>query len=315
MVGYILRRLLQSIVILLGLTLVTFILLHAIPGGQARGILGPRATPLQLHNFEHENGLDRPILSQYFTYLNHLIHGNLGYSYKLNQTVDAVLEQDLPKSLALLGPPTVASVLIAMGLGLRQAQRANSLEDHAITGVGYVLYAMPDFWLALVLVDIFAIRLGWLPPIAPESTSWKAAFTDADAMILPWVTLTLVAIAGFSRYMRASSLDALAQDYIRTARAKGASMSRTVRRHVIRNASLPMITLVGLTLPGLLAGAFYEEVVFNYPGIGLATVNAAEVKDYPIMLGTTIVLGALTILGNLVADVAYAYADPRVRIL
>jgi peptide/nickel transport system permease protein len=114
--------------------------------------------------------------------------------------------------------------------------------------------------------------------------------------------------------MRASALDALSQDYIKTARAKGASTARTLRRHVIRNSSLPMITLIGLTLPGLLSGAFYEEVVFNYPGIGLATVNAAEVKDYPIMLGTTIVLGALTILGNLVADIAYAYADPRVRI-
>jgi peptide/nickel transport system permease protein len=314
LVGYIARRLLQTVVILLGLTLVTFILLHAIPGGQARGILGPKATPVQLQAFVHQNGLDRPIFSQYVTYLNHLIHGNLGYSYKLNQTVDSVMKEDLPKSAALVGPPAVASVLIAMWLGLIQARRENSLLDHGITGAAYVLYAMPDFWLALVLIDLFAIRVGWFPPVAPQNPTWTAAFTDARAMVLPWVTLTLVAIAGYSRYMRSSALDALGQDYIRTARSKGASMSRTVRLHVIRNASLPMITLVGLTLPDLLAGALIEEVVFNYPGIGLAAVNAALVKDYPIMLGTTIIYGAATILGNLVADIAYAVADPRVRI-
>jgi peptide/nickel transport system permease protein len=204
--------------------------------------------------------------------------------------------------------------VIAVFLGMRQALRPNTIEDHSVTGVGYVLYAMPDFWLALVLIDLFAIRLGWFPPVGPQSTSWTGAFTDAKAMILPWSVLLLVSVAGYSRYMRASGLDALSQSYIRTARAKGASMSRVVRRHVIRNACLPMITLIGLTLPGILSGAFIVEDVFNYPGIGLATVNAASVKDYPIMLGTTIVFGALTILGNLIADIAYAYADPRVRI-
>ena len=173
---------------------------------------------------------------------------------------------------------------------------------------------MPNFWLAFILIDIFAIRLFWLPPVAPSSPTWTAAFTDAKAMILPWATITLVSIAIFSRYMRSSALDALSQDYIRTARAKGAQRGRVLRRHVIRNASIPIITLVGLSVPGLLGGAILEEVVFNYPGIGLATYNAALDKDYPILIGTTIVFGALTIAGNLIADIAYAYADPRVRV-
>jgi peptide/nickel transport system permease protein len=314
MVGYIVRRALQSVVILFLLTLVTFALLHAIPGGQVRGILGPRATRQQINAFSRENGLDRPLIDQFFTYLNHLLHGNLGYSYKLNQTVNSVFRQDLPKSLALVGPPTVASLVIGVPLGIYQSQRRDTLDDHAITGIGYVLYAMPDFWLAFILIDAFALHLYWFPPIAPESTSWTAAFTDWKAMVLPWVTLTLVSIAIFSRYMRSSALDALDQDYIRTARAKGASRGMVLRRHVVRNASIPIITLIGLSIPGLLGGAILEEVVFNYPGIGLATVNAALVKDYPIMLGTTIVFGALTIVGNLIADIAYAYADPRVRL-
>ncbi len=314
MTAYIARRFAQSVVILLGVTLLTFMLLQLIPGGPARGILGPRATEGQIAAFEQANDLNKSVLQQYLLYLDHLAHGNFGYSYQLNQTVGSVLAQDLPKSLALVGPPTILSLAIGVPLGLWQSQRRDKLDDHVITGVGYVLYAMPDFWLAFILIDIFALRLFWLPPIAPSSTSWTAAFTDAKAMILPWATLTLVSIAVFSRYMRSSALDALAQDYIRTARAKGAQRGRILRKHVIRNASIPIITLAGLSIPGLLSGAIIEEVVFNYPGIGLAAYNAALVKDYPILLGTTIIFGALTIAGNLVADIAYAHADPRVRL-
>jgi peptide/nickel transport system permease protein len=314
MVAYIARRFVQALVILLGVTLLTFVLLHLIPGGPARGILGPRASNAQLVAFEQANDLNKSIFQQYLLYLGHLLQGNFGYSYKLNQTVGSVFAQDLPKSLALVGPPTVLSIAIGVPLGIWQAQRRDKLDDHLITGVGYILYAMPDFWLAFILIDFFALRHFWLPPIAPSSPTWTAAFTDAKAMILPWATLTLVSIAVFSRYMRSSSLDALGQDYIRTARAKGAQRGRVMRKHVIRNASIPIITLVGLSIPGLLGGAILEEVVFNYPGIGLATYNAALDKDYPILLGTTLVFGALTILGNLVADIAYAYADPRVRI-
>jgi peptide/nickel transport system permease protein len=314
MTAYIVRRFAQAIVILLGVTLLTFLLLHLIPGGSARGILGPRANAQQIAAFEQENGLNKPVVVQYFVYLGHLLQGNFGYSYKLNQTVSAVFSQDLPKSLALVGPPTFLAILIGVPLGVWQSLRRDKLDDHVITGVGYVLYAMPDFWLAFILIDVFALRLFWLPPEAPSSPTWTAAFTDAQAMILPWATITLVSIAVFSRYMRSSSLDALSQDYIRTARAKGAARGRVLRKHVLRNASIPIITLIGLSIPGLLSGAILEEVVFNYPGIGLATYNAALVKDYPILLGTTVVFGALVIAGNLIADVAYAYADPRVRL-
>jgi len=314
MISYIARRVVQSVVISLGLTLLTFVLLHLIPGGPARGILGPRASTGQIAAFEQANDFNRSVLQQYVLYLGRLLRGNFGYSYKLNQTVSSVLAQDLPKSLALVGPPTVLSLAIGVPAGIWQAQRRGKPDDHLITGVGYVLYAMPDFWLAFILIDVFSLRLFWLPPIAPSSTSWTAAFTDAQAMILPWATLTLVAIPVFARYMRSAALDALAQDYIRTALAKGARRGRILRQHVIRNASIPIITLIGLSIPGLLSGAIIEEVVFNYPGIGLATYNAALVKDYPILLGTTLVFGALTIAGNLIADIAYAYADPRVRL-
>lgn len=314
MVAFIARRFIQAIVILLGVTLLTFVLLHLLPGGPTGGILGPRATKPQIAAFERANGLNKPILTQYLVYLDHLVHLNLGYSYKLNQTVASVFAQDLPKSLALVGPPTLAAIGLGVPLGLWQSLNRDKVGDHVATGASYVLYAMPDFWLGLILIDIFADRLFWLPSGAPQAPTWTAAFTDAEAMILPWATLTLVSIALFSRYVRSSALDAMSQDYIRTARAKGASTGRVLRKHVIRNACIPIITLVGLSIPGLLGGAILEEVVFNYPGIGLATFNAALQKDYPILLATTLVFGALTIAGNFIADVAYAFADPRVRI-
>jgi peptide/nickel transport system permease protein len=311
--GYVVRRLAQSLVILAGLTLLTFWLLHLLPGGPERGILPARTPLVQRQAFIHANGLDKPLINQYFTYLNHLLHGNLGYSYKLNQNVTDVLKSDLPKSLILVGTSTVLAFVIGIPLGLGQAVRRNRWDDHTATGVSYVLYAMPDFWLALVLVDAFALRLHWFPPVAPSGASWTAAFHDPKGMVLPIATLTLISVAVFSRYMRSAALDHLNQDYIRTARAKGASLSRVLWRHVLRNAGLPIITLLGLSLPGLFGGAIIAETVFNYPGIGLASYTAALTRDYPLLLGTTLVFGFLTILGNLLADLAYAYADPRVR--
>ena len=313
MLGYVLRRLAQSLVILAGLTLLTFWLLHLLPGGPERAILGPRASNVQRQAFIHANGLDRPIFSQYVTYLGHLLHGNLGYSYKLNQTVVDVLKIDLPKSLVLVGTSTVVAFLIGIPLGLYQAVRRNRWDDHVATGASYVLYAMPDFWLGLVLVDLLSLRLHWFPPIAPSGASWTAALHDPKAMVLPVATLTLVSIAVFSRYMRSAALDNLGQDFVRTARAKGASTSRVLWRHTARNAGMPIITLLGLSLPGLFGGAIIVETVFNYPGIGLASYTAAITRDYPMLLGTTLVFGFLTIVGNLLADIAYAYADPRVR--
>jgi peptide/nickel transport system permease protein len=299
---------------MLGVTLLTFILLKLIPGSEARAILGPRAPAQEVAYFTQQNGLNKPVVVQYLIYVDHLLHGNLGYSYKLNQTVASILAQDLPKSLALVGPPAFLAVFIGVPLGIWQSLRRDKLDDHAITGVSYVLYAMPDYWLAFILINIFALKLFWLPPIAPSGSTWTIAFTDAKAMILPWATLTLVSIALYSRYMRSAALDALSQDYIRTARAKGVRRGRVLRKHVIRNACIPIITLVGLSIPGLFSGAIIEEYVFNYPGIGLATLNAAGTKDYPILLAVTVVLGGLAILGNLIADLAYAFADPRVRL-
>jgi len=311
--AYSARRVLQALVVVLFLTLLTFTFFHMLPGGPARAIIGRRATPRQIAIFDRENGLDEPIIVQYLTYLNHLIHGNLGYSYKDNESVNSILAQDIPKSLILIGSSTLIALVIGLVTGLFQAVRRNSIEDHVLTGGAFFLYAMPDFFLALILIDIFAIRLHVFPTEGPQG-SWTSAFTDPQAMVLPVATLSLTSIAIFSRYMRSSALDVFGQDFIRVARAKGASTGHLLRWHTLRNSCIPIITLLGLSLPGLFTGAIIIEEVFNYPGLGLETFKSAVDRDYAVTLAITVIVGFTTIIGNLIADLSYAWLDPRVRL-
>jgi len=311
--GYSVRRLVQAVVVTLLITLLTFTFFHMLPGGEIGAILGKRATRPQIQAFIREYHLNDSIVSQYFRYLDQLLHGNLGFSYKQNQPVSTILARDIPKSVVLVGSSTIIALIVGIGGGLFQALRRNSVMDHSLTGGAFFFYAMPDFFLALILIDIFAIRLHMFPTEGPQG-SWTQAFSDPSAMVLPVATFSLTSIAIFSRYMRSSALDVLGQDYIRVVRAKGASAGRLVWSHTMRNACIPIVTLLGLSLPGLFTGAIIIEEVFNYPGIGLETYSAAVAHDYALELGITLVVGVTTVLGNLVADLAYAYLDPRVRL-
>jgi peptide/nickel transport system permease protein len=242
-----------------------------------------------------------------------VFHGNLGISYQLQQPVTSLIAQRLPKDAMLLGISTVLALLIAIPMGLFQAQRRNTLGDHAFTSVSFTLYSMPDFFFALLLIAIFSVQLKILPPTVPPAASVGGLLADPRALVLPVVTLTLVTVASFSRYMRSSAIDVLTQDFIRTAKAKGLSERKILMRHVLRNSLLPVITLLGLSLPGIVAGAVIAEEVFNFPGMGLLFFQAATSHDFPILLGSTLVVGVATVVGNLLADIGYAVLDPRVR--
>lgn len=297
---------------MLGVTLMVFVLEHILPGNLAREILGPRASAVEMAAFDRRNGLNEPILVQYARYLGNLLHGNLGYSYRLNQPVASLLGQELPKSLLLVGPALVVAVLVSVPLGIVQAVRRNTAVDHTATGVSFVLYAMPSFWLGMVLILVLADKLGWFPSEAPQGGSIGSIASDPRALVLPWLTVMLVSIAFFSRYMRSAAIETLAADYIRTARAKGLPQRLVLLRHLLRNAVGPVLTLVGLSLPTVITAGLVAEYLFNYPGAGLAYWNAASSQDYPLELGITLAIGAATILGNLLADIAYAALDPRV---
>jgi peptide/nickel transport system permease protein len=312
MTTYLLRRLVQAIVVVIGVTIVVFIMLHLLPTGPARAILGPRATPAAIAAFNHTNGYDRSLPVQYWIWVRHLATGDFGYSYKLNQSVGSLIADRLPKTVLLVGLANVIAVIVAVPLGLVQASRRNRSFDYAVTAGAFVFYSMPLFWLSLLLVTFFAIDIAAFPPTAPQGT-FLTVLEQPNGLVLPVLALTLVTVALFSRYIRSSAIDSLTQDYVRTARAKGSSTAQLLRRHVLRNSLLPTITLIGLTLPVVVSGALIVESVFNFPGMGLLFWNAAQTQDYPVMLGSTVVIGVATALGSLLADLLYLAIDPRIR--
>ncbi len=312
---FLLRRVLQSVIVILIVTVITFALLRAIPGNPAIAILGPNSfrNPGAIRQFDQQYGFNLPWYSQYWLWLRHLLAGNLGFSWKLNQSVASLLGGHLPKTIFLVGISTILALLLAIPVGVIQAVRRNRFVDHFFNGFSTVFYAMPAFLLGILLILFFAIKIPIFPPEGPQGEGLGVLFTNFNALILPIISLTLITLALFSRYMRSSVLDNLTEDYVRTAKAKGASERRVLIRHVLRNSLIPIATLLGLSLPGIIAGALITESVFNYPGMGYLFYQAALNSDYPILLGITIVVAVATVVGSLLADIAYAVLDPRVR--
>jgi peptide/nickel transport system permease protein len=311
--AYLIRRLGQGIVVVFVVSIIVFTLLHFVPGGPAKTILGPRASPQQIAYFNKEYGFDSPLPVQYFAWLNQVVHLNLGVSYRLNEPVAALIATFLPRSVLLVAPSLFIALTIAVPLGILQAVKRNQLPDHIITASAFVFYSMPTFWLGILLITFFAIDIPIFPPEAPQSTSIQGIIVQANGLVLPIMTLTLVSVALFSRYMRSSAVENLVQDYVRTAKAKGVPEFRILYRHVLKNALIPIITLIGLNLPGIFAGALVTESLFNYPGMGYLFWQAALTRDYPVLLGILIIVSLATVFGSLLADVLYALADPRVR--
>jgi peptide/nickel transport system permease protein len=315
MTGYIIRRIGQALIVILGVILFTFVLAQLIPGGEAKAVLGPKATPTTIALFNRRNGLDLPMYDQFWHYIEGIFaHFDLGYSYKYNQGVTQVIMERLPKTLTLVTASVVLALIIAIPLGILQVVRRNKPIDYAVTGASFFFYAMPDFLVGTLLIIYFSFDLKWFPSSPPTTATAWSVFTDPQAFALPIITLCVTSIASFSRYMRSSMMDAMAEDYIRTARAKGASSNRVLYGHALRNALIPILTLLGLSLPAIVSGALIVENVFNYPGMGLLTVQSAFNDDIPVVLGTTLVITIATVIGSLLADILYAVADPRIRL-
>ncbi|HWD03817.1 MAG TPA: ABC transporter permease [Amycolatopsis sp.] len=313
MAGYLGRRVLQSIVVVVLVAVVTFVLLHLLPGGPARAILGPRATQQQIATFLHDNGYDRSLPAQFLTWASRVLRGDLGYSYKLNQPVTDVIADHLPKTILLMTLSTLVALVVAVPLGVYQARKRNTMGDYVATGLSFAFYSMPSFFLGEILVLVFAVQLQWFSPLGPSGDSLGEILSQAPSLILPVLTLALITIATFSRYARSSVMENLSQDYVRTALAGGASEGKVLTRHVLRNSLVPIVTLLGLSLPQLFAGALITEQVFNYPGMGFTFIQGAQVHDYPVLLGIGLVVAIATVAGSLLADLGYALLDPRVK--
>jgi peptide/nickel transport system permease protein len=298
--GYLIRRVFQAAATTILVTLIVYLLLRLAPGSTERSLTG-RAGP----------GL--PVLGQYLGWLGRVLGGNLGVSVERNVTVAGMLAASLPRTLALALIATAIALAVSIPLGLLQAVRRNSVTDHVVTGLTFLFYGTPSFVLGSVLVVTLADQLRLFGAEGPQAPGIAGVITDWRDLTLPVLTLALLLIALFTRYLRAAALDSLAEDYVRAARAKGAGERQVLTGHVLRNSLIPVVTLVGMSIPQILGGTLVTESVFNIQGMGWQFWQAAQDSDYPVLLGFALVLGVLTVLGSLAADLCYAAVDPRIR--
>jgi peptide/nickel transport system permease protein len=314
--AFIVRRLLGAIPLLFLVTLISYALMGLSPGGPA-SILGQQArglTPALRAHFIASLGLDKPWYVQYFYWLGSLLHGSLGFSFVDNRPVtDKILER-LPVTLELLCLSLFVTLAVAIPVGVKAATSRGSWFDHISSALAFAAYATPIFWLGIVLVDIFAIHLRWFPTSGIASLGHEGDLLDRlKHLVLPVITLSIVSFASWMRYQRGSMIEAMTAPFVRTARAKGLSERIVVYRHALRNALIPTVTLLGLTLPGLVGGAYFIEFVFSLPGMGLLGIDSVFSRDYPTVMGITLLSAILVVIGNLLADVLYAVVDPRIR--
>jgi peptide/nickel transport system permease protein len=322
---YLVSRVLQAVVVVIGVATVVFFLEHLLPGDQGRIMLGPRATPAMWAIYDHQNGLDEPIPVQYVAFLDNLLHGRVaftppGFADQLDPIEGVQVDLDLQtlvagpmiNSLILTGLSTVLVVAVTVPIALYEAARRRQGGAHLANIVSMTLYSIPPFVLGTLLILLFATDLKWINLNAPQWNNGDV-LAAPTALILPVLTLAAGTVALFSRYLRASTMEELSKEYITTARAKGASRSRVNLRHALPNASLPIITLLGTRLPQIFGAQLVVEVLFAYPGLGTALWNAALNRDFYTMLGAILIGGVLTTLGSLIADLGYAAVDPRIR--
>ncbi|MFC0436082.1 ABC transporter permease [Kutzneria buriramensis] len=314
MTRFLARRLLLALIVVFLVTVVTFVILHLLPGGPARGVLGVKATQAQIDAFNRAEGFDQSIPLQYWDYLVRLVHGDLGTSYTLNTDVSTLLGERLPKTLLLTATSTLLGILVALPLGVWQAVRRGRASDVVTTGLAFVLYATPVFFLSLVLIILFAQVLPIFPAQAAQGDDIASLLSQPASLVLPVLAGTGVTAVAYSRYMRSSTVDNLAEDYVRTARAKGTPERTILWRHVWPNSLTSVVSMIGYSVPVVFSGSLVVESMFNYPGVGLLFWTAARNADFPVLLGVVLVIAVTTVLGSLLADVVQLLIDPRVRV-
>jgi peptide/nickel transport system permease protein len=318
MATYILRRLIQAIPIMVGISILSFAIVYLTPGSPVDKFRSPRVSAETIQNLIRLYGLDQPLPVQFWNWFSHFWtfpfnNTAWGYSFTDGLPVRDLIFQRMPSTLLLMGSALVVTVVLAIPIGILQAVKQYSWADKVITTFETIGYAMPTFWLGLILKQTFAVQLNWLPLFGQNSLGKHDIGDMLLHLILPVTTLAVISVAGWSRYMRASMLEVLRQDYIRTARSKGLTSSRVIRKHALRNAMIPIVTLLGLTIPSLLSGAAITETVFSWPGLGYLGVQSVIDRDYPVVLAVVMIGGTMVIVGNLLADIAYAVVDPRIH--
>ncbi|MGB5933701.1 MAG: ABC transporter permease [Anaerolineae bacterium] len=311
----IIRRLLQSIPVFIGITIISFALIHAVPGGPtARLELDADIRPEDIARIRANMGLDKPVWQQYLIWVGNLVRGDLGISYIDQRPVAKQIRERLPKTILLTGTALLLSIGLALPIGVIAAVKQYSWLDNITTLFSTAGISLPSFWLGLMCILIFAVRLKWLPSGGVVTIGQPFSMPDLlKHLIMPAFVLATISMAGWSRYIRGSMLEVIRQDYVRTARAKGLRERLVIVRHALRNALIPVATLMGLSIPNLVGGALITETIFSWPGIGRLAWHATTKRDYPIIMGVVVMATVVVILGNLAADIAYGLLDPRIQ--
>ena len=311
---YLIRRLAQGAVVLFVVSAVVFAIVHAAPGGPAL-LNNPDVDPKMAKEMEKQLGLDDPIPVQYARWLGNALRGNLGRSYQHSLGTAELLWARIPNTLLLSGTALLLAVVLAVPLGMISAVYRYSALDYAATVTAFVGVSIPVFWLAILLIIVFSVTLGWLPSSGMLTVGVPFSMRDRFLhLLMPSIVLATFPLAQLTRYVRSSMVDALAQDYVRTARAKGVPERRVVLRHQLRNALLSFITRFGLAFPFLLTGAVLIETIFAWPGMGRLAFNAILARDHTLVTATALIASVVVVLGNLVADILLEFADPRLRV-
>ena len=310
MYSYALRRILYTVPVLLGASIVIFLIIHLVPGDPASVIAGPDASPADLQTIRVRMALDQPLHIQYLNYLDRLFHGDLGRSYYYKEQISTLVGRAFPATLELAFFALCFSLLLAIPAGVLAATHRNSWIDNTSMGLAVIGVSIPVFWLGIMLIYLFAVELGWLPASGRSGPFWT--LDGFKHIILPAISLGSIMMASTTRLTRAAMLEVLGEDYIRTARAKGLRERAVIYGHALRNGLIPVATNVGLQIGGLLGGSFLTETVFAWPGIGRLTVDAMFRRDYPLVQSNMLMVVFFFIAINLIVDLLYAVLDPRI---
>lgn len=313
--SYVVRRLLYLVPLLLGISIVIFAVIQAAPGGPDAALFnsGRFIDPQVIAAYRERLGVDQPVAVQYFRWLSAALQGDLGISFSSTRPVATMIAERLPATLELMGAAFVLAAVVALALGLLSALRPYGALDVAGTGISFLGLAMPVFWFGLILQLVFSVKLGWLPVSGTQTVGASSLADHLAHLVLPAVVLSFRYVAGWSRYLRSSLLGAIRTDYVRTARSKGLPERQVIAGHALRNALIPVVSVMALNAADLFSGAVITETVFAWPGIGRLFVQAMFARDYPLLMGILLMGALMVILFNLLADLIYGLLDPRIR--
>lgn len=311
---YIIKRILIAIPVLIGITIIDYAIM-CMAGSPLEMLQGPRVSEAAVEAKKIALGLDKPFYIQYFVWLSQLLHGNMGYSIKSYQPVSEMIGSHLGPTLLLMGVSLIVSLLMAVPAGIYSAIRQYSKGDYAVVTLSFLGSSIPGFFLSLLLIYLFTVKLGWLPSSGMTTLGTQGGFADvAKHMVMPVIVLA-VSIAGRNiRYIRSAMLEILQQDYLRTARAKGIGNLKVINKHALRNALVPIVTVIGMEIPVMFGGAVIVEQVFSWPGLGLMTMSAITSRDFPVIMGVCLLSAVVVLIANLITDILYALVDPTIQL-